>query len=433
MPIALVTHLSRDTTGISQRVARDLLAGEVDDWSALEDDAGALRITTAGVPEASEFLPTAADPTAAVAAVVKDAGALAIVPASAVTPQVRALTIDDVSPVHTPGNYPLTTQALSPPGTMLTTTIVGDIMLGRRVGESLTRADDPAAVFRPMASRLAAADVTVGNLESTLSKSGAPTQGGDSFGADPGVLAGLELAGFDVLSVANNHLGDYGERAIGETVAELRDGGFRPVGGGTNLARARQPAIVERKGVRIGFIATDSIGETPAATASRPGTNRVDAPPRTGPLDRRALSRVAADIRSLDEQVDLVVVLPHWGTQYTNVPESSQRTMAEAFAAAGADLVVGGHPHWVQGWQTMGDATVIHSLGNFIFDMDFMRQTQEGIALEVTSWGDRVVAIQPVAYVIGDDFAPRPASARRSQQIMDQIRRSSRPPFDALR
>ncbi len=386
----------------------------MDDWSALEDDAGALRITTAGVAEASEFLPTAADPTAAVAAVVNDAGALAIVPASAVTPQVRALTIDDVSPVHTPGNYPLTTHVLSPPGTMLTTTIVGDIMLGRRVGESLTRADDPAAVFRPMASRLAAADVTVGNLESTLSKSGAPTQGGDSFGADPDVLAGLDLAGFDVLSVANNHLGDYGQRAIGETVAELRDGGFRPVGGGTNLARARQPAIVERKGVRIGFIATDSIGETPAATASRPGTNRVNAPPRTGPLDRRALARVAADIRALDAQVDLVVVLPHWGTQYTNVPERSQRTMAEAFTAAGADVVIGGHPHWVQGWETMGDATVIHSLGNFIFDMDFMRQTQEGIAVEVTSWGDRVLAIDPVPYVIGNDFAPRPASARRT-------------------
>lgn len=107
--------------------------------------------------------------------------------------------------------------------------------------------------------------------------------------------------------------------------------------------------------------------------------------------------------------------------------------MAKAFAAAGADLVVGGHPHWVQGWETVGDTTVIHSLGNFIFDMDFMRQTQEGIAVEITSWGDRILAIEPVPYVIGDDFAPRPASGQRAEQIMDQIRRSSRPPYDTLR
>lgn len=433
MPIALVTHLSRGALDLTERQARDVLAGQLRDWSALGQAAGPLRIVTAGVAEAAEQIPSATDPAAAVATVERNRRTLAIVPATAVTPRVRAVTVGRVSPIRRPGAYPLTTQSRTPPGAVLTTSIVGDIMLGRRVGASLVRADDPAAALRPMARRLAAADVTVGNLESTLSKSGAPQQGGDSFGADPDVLAGLELAGFDVLSVANNHLGDYGARAIGETIAELRAGGFTPVGGGTDLAQARRAAVVERKGVRIGFIATDSIGETPAATADRPGTNRINAPPRTGPLDRRALARVAADIRRLDARVDLVVVLPHWGTQYTNTPERSQRTMAKAFAEAGADLVVGGHPHWVQGWESVGNTTVIHSLGNFIFDMDFMRETQEGIAIEVTSWNDRILAIEPVPYVIGDDFAPRPASRRRAEQIMDQIRRSSRPPYDSLR
>lgn len=433
MPVALVTHVSRGAMDVTERQARDVLAGRVRDWSVLGQAAGPLRIVRAGVPETTDRIPTAADPAAAVAAVARNRRTLAIVPVTAVTPRVQAMTVGRVSPVRRPGSYPLTTPSPIPPAAVLTTSIVGDIMLGRRVGEALARAGDPAAAFRPMARRLAAADVTVGNLESTLSKSGAPTQGGDSFGADPDVLAGLELAGFDVLSVANNHLGDYGRLAIGETIAELRAGGFAPVGGGTNLARARGAVVVERKGVRIGFIATDSIGETPAAGSDSPGTNRINAPPRTGPLDRRALARVAADIRTLDARADLVIVLPHWGTQYTNAPERSQRTMAKAFATAGADLVVGGHPHWVQGWETIGDATVIHSLGNFIFDMDFMRETQEGIALEVTSWNDRILAIEAVPYVIGDDFAPRPASRRRAEQIMDQIRGSSRPPYHTLR
>ena len=87
-------------------------------------------------------------------------------------------------------------------------TVVGDVMLARRVGRAI--ADDPRRPFRPLRSRLAGADITVGNLESTLSTDGSPTQGGDSFGARPQVLRGLDSAGFDLVSLANNHVGDYG-------------------------------------------------------------------------------------------------------------------------------------------------------------------------------------------------------------------------------
>ena len=98
--------------------------------------------------------------------------------------------------------------------------MVGDIMLARRVGQAI--AGDPERPFRPLAKRLAGADVTVGNLESTLSTDGAPTQGGDSFGARPRSLRGLESAGFDLVSLANNHVGDYGDRAMRQTFARLR-------------------------------------------------------------------------------------------------------------------------------------------------------------------------------------------------------------------
>ena len=94
----------------------------------------------------------------------------------------------------------------------------------------------------------------------------------------------------------------------------------------------------------------------------------------------------------------MVVVIPHWGTQYTHVPEASQRRAARAFADAGADLVIGGHPHWVQGWETSGDTVVVHSLGNFVFDMDFQTKTMEGIFVEIVLWGDQVKAVEPVPY-----------------------------------
>ena len=148
--------------------------------------------------------------------------------------------------------------------------------------------------------------------------------------------------------------------------------------------------VITREGVRIGFIGTESIGETPAAAGTRAGTNRLDMPPRTGPLNRTALRRIAGDIRRLKRDVDVVVVIPHWGTQYTHRAEASQRAAARTFAAAGADLVIGGHPHWVQGWETAGSGIVV--LGNFIFDMDFRIKTQEGIFVEIVLWDGQVKA-----------------------------------------
>jgi len=412
-PLAVVTHLSRDLDDLTLAQARAVVDGEAFDWADLGSKPGPLNVV------------------GTVEEVADDRDAVAVVPADAVTPRVRALTVDGDDPLKAGDDFVLSQPSESRPGAVVTTTIVGDIMLGRRVGDSLQRRGDPSAAFRPLAKRLASADITVGNLESTLSKSGAPRQGGDSFGANPSVLAGLRLAGFDLLSVANNHLGDYGNDAIVETLDKLTDSGFRTVGAGTDLARATKPVVITAHGVRVGFVATDSIGETPAAGRDSPGTNRIDAPPRTGPLDRQALDRVAESVRDLD--ADVLIAMPHWGTQYTNKPERSQRRIARALADAGVDVVVGGHPHWVQGWETIGDATVVHSLGNFIFDMDFMRETNEGTVVEIVSRGGRVVAIEPVPYVIDARFTPRPASRNRTEDIFERIRQASKPPFDDLR
>ena len=412
-PLAVVTHLTRDVEDLTLTQARAVVDGDAFDWKDLGSTPGPLRVVGT-VDEVAE-----------------DHEAVAVVPADTVTPRVRALTVDGEDPLKAGDDFVLRQPSDSRPGAVVTTTIVGDIMLGRRVGDSLEQRGDPSAVFRPLAERLGTADITVGNLESTLSMSGPPTQGGDSFGADTSVLEGLRLAGFDLLSVANNHLGDFGDDAIVETLERLDDAGFRTVGAGADLAQAAEPVVITVHGVRVGFVATDSIGETPAAGRGSPGTNRINAPPRTGPLDRQALDRVADSVRELD--ADVVIALPHWGTQYTNQPERSQRRISRALTDAGVDVVVGGHPHWVQGWESIAGATVVHSLGNFVFDMDFMRETNEGIFVEIVSRGGRVVAIEPVPYVIDARFTPRPAGADRARDIFERIRQASRPPFDDLR
>ena len=352
---------------------------------------------------------------------------LGIVPADAVDARVRVLTVGGRHPLRDPQQYPLRTRSTRPVPEVTTLTAVGDIMLGRRVGDRHNA--DPGAPLKPMAKRLAAAEITIGNFESTLSAAGSPMQGGDSFAASPRVLAGLQRAGFDVLSLANNHVGDYGDGALRQTLSRFAKTKIDTVGAGGDLAAARRPAIIERGGVRVGLLAVDSIGETPAATRARAGTNRLNMPPRTGPLNRSALRRVTSDIRALGKRVDVVIVMTHWGTQYTHRPEPSQHVAARAFADAGADLVIGGHPHWVQGYEMAGSAVVVHSLGNFVFDMDFQTKTREGILLEIVLWGDRLKAVEPVPYMIDSNFTPRLVRGNRANSILADVWRSSRGPF----
>ena len=306
---------------------------------------------------------------------------------------VRSVRVAGVDPLTRPRRYPIRTAATKRQGPrqgpVVRMSVVGDIMLGRGVADAAAAAGgDPSLALRPMQRRLAAADITVGNLENTLSRAGAPTQGGDSFAAPPAVVGGLRDAGFDVLGLANNHAGDFGDRALVETVRRLREGGLDTFGAGGNPARAWQPAVVERAGVRFGFLGFNAIGETPKVRRGQPGAVSLSMPPRTGPLNRAEVDRFLGAVRRLDDEVDVVVALPHWGTQYTNVPEPIQRRVAGRLVSAGVDLVVGGHPHWVQGTAMVDGRLVAHSLGNFVFDMDFMEETQKGLLLELTFWGD---------------------------------------------
>ncbi|NLE97111.1 MAG: CapA family protein [Propionibacterium sp.] len=414
VPLVLAVHHSRTPPDLTRAAAEGIVGSS--DVAEVADE-------TLAVVDGRE------DPGAAIEQLTQDPGVLAIVPVGAVDERVRVATVDAVDPLLEPDAYPLTVEAdeaVEP--TITTVTIVGDIMLGRRVGAGIV--DDPAAPFRPFAERLSAADVTIGNFESTLSDNGQPIQGGDSFAADPAVLEGLRLAGFDAVSLANNHMGDFGDVAMAESFAIFDDAGIDYFGGGPDLDAARAPWIVEDDGVSVGFIGTESIGEAPGATADSGGTNRLNMPPRTGPLDEEALDRIAGDIAALDEQVDTVIVVPHWGAQYTHAPEPIQHDVAARFAEAGADLVIGGHPHWVQGWEVIGETTVVHSLGNFIFDMDFNREVQEGVFVEIVLWDGEVKAMAPVPYVI-DDHIPRPAEPEEAAKILADMRSTSTGPYAA--
>jgi poly-gamma-glutamate synthesis protein (capsule biosynthesis protein) len=343
---------------------------------------------------------------------------------------VSVVRVDGVDPLGDPARYPLRVSGSGVPAAATTVSVVGDIMLARRVGASLR--GDFARPLRPMAPRLAAADLTIGNLESTLSRLGPRTQGDDSFGADPRALAGLKLAGFDVLSLGNNHVGDYGDQSLVETRRLVTAGGFVPVGAGRNHAEAWKPAIVSRDGVRFGIVAFNAIGETKRATATRPGAASVRMEPRTGPLNAADVALLRSTIAALRPSVDVVLVMPQWGTQYTHVQVPDQHTVGKAAIDAGADLVIGGHPHWVQGVEVYKGRLIVHSLANFVFDMDWEDEVREGVVLELTYWGSVLKAARFVPYRISTntDFAPRVVSWENGgAEILSDLWSTSGAPF----
>ncbi|RHW27427.1 CapA family protein [Nocardioides immobilis] len=394
--LAVVGHATRPQLRLTRRAADRLLEGQVRRWRGL-------RVLVGGEGDDAER---------AVRAVERDPRTIAVVPLDAVVPTVVTAMVAGVDPVR---DHP----------DAVTVTITGDLMLVRGV-------PDPVAALAPMRGLLRSADLTVGNLESTLSTNGEPTQGGDSFGGSPALVPILRGAGFDALSLANNHAGDYGTTALVETVATLASSPVVPFGAGPTVREASRPAVLEAGGTRFAFVGFNAIGETPMATSEGPGALSVRMPPRTGPLVRADLARVTRIVSQAGEDADAVVVLPHWGTQYTHTPEPIQREVARELVAAGADLVAGGHPHWVQGVDAVDGVPVLHSLGNFVFDMRSPVQTLEGVVLETTWWDGELKAFRLVPYAMDPaDFAPREVAGERAADVLGDVWSASTGPFRA--
>jgi poly-gamma-glutamate capsule biosynthesis protein CapA/YwtB (metallophosphatase superfamily) len=359
----------------------------------------------------------------AVSAVARARSTIAVVPADDVRPTVQTAVIAGVDPLRAPRAYPLRSRANGPQPAVTTTTLVGDIMLGR--GVAAANPGGAGRTLEPYAPTLRSADLAVGNLESTLSTDGRPRQGTDSFAAAPSVLTALERAGVDLLTLANNHSGDYGPRALRQTLDQVDHSQIEHVGAGRDAAEAWSPVVLSRHGLTFGFLAFNAIGETSRATRDSPGAAEIRMRPRLGPLNHADLTRMTTAVTNLAGRVDVVVVLPHWGDQYTHIAVPDQRRVARALVDAGADLVVGSHPHWVQGMASRGRSVIAYSLGNFVFDMDSRTETMEGIALDVTFWGDRLMSATPQPYVLDPRFAPHPATGLRGQQVLDDVWRSS--------
>ena len=303
------------------------------------------------------------------------------------------------------------------PGETVKLVFVGDINLGRGVGESVVQKGkgDYNYIFTNVASYLGSFDLTIGNLESIISDKGTNTKAnyGVSLRAVPEAIKGLTGAGFDIVSVANNHTGDYNLEGMTDSFARIEGAGIKISGGGSNRTEARSPVINDIKGVRIACLSYTSVGmymdsyymgtrpvDDWIATAENPGiawahNSRFD---ELGNLDD-----MADDIKKADMLADVVVVMIHFGTEYEKVSNDFQKLTAHAAIDAGADLVIGHHPHVTQETEMYNGGYIAYSLGNFVFDQS-KEGTDKGMVVEATIADGNVTNVKTRNTIINDYY-----------------------------
>jgi len=258
----------------------------------------------------------------------------------------------------------------------ITLLAVGDIVIFNR--------EKPETIFAHVADVLRAADITFANCDQMYSDKGNRSNHVLRSDTTRNIPA-LVYAGLDVVSLANNHAMDWGPEALLDTIDRIRNAGIPVVGAGKNIAEARQPVILERKGNRVGFLAYGCIGpDGSEALEDKPGIAPMRAwtiyekwdyqpgtPPRIVTIAYKDdLAAMEEDIRKLKARVDVVAVSFHWGLHFVRalIP-MYEFEIGHAAIDAGADIILGGHPHILKGIEVYKGKVIFHSLGNFALDM----------------------------------------------------------------
>jgi len=275
---------------------------------------------------------------------------------------------------------------------------VGDIMLDRGVEYMIKKFNNWQWPFLKIADELKTADIVFGNLESPISDKGIKVGSIYSFQADPKTIDGLILAGFNIMSVANNHAFDYGRQSFEDTLTRLKAAGIDYVGGGFSENETFSPLFKEVNGTKIAFLSYTNLGsQSWKATEERTGIAWV------GSED---LEKIKKDIENAKQQSDILVVSFHTGTEYSKTPNQFQTIFYKSLIDAGADFVIGHHSHVVQPVEKYNQGWIAYSLGNFVFDQGFSKETIQGLMLKVLIENKKIKNVIPIDIKINNYFQP---------------------------
>jgi poly-gamma-glutamate synthesis protein (capsule biosynthesis protein) len=292
-------------------------------------------------------------------------------------------------------------------------TAVGDLMLDRTIGD-LLQTGELSYPFEHISAQLQSADLTIGNLESALGVGGVPEEKGYTFKAPPEAAPALSLAGFDLLSLANNHAMDYGPALLVQAIATLAEQGVQTVGAGKDDRAAHLPYSVEINGLRLTFLSFVDVPQefrgfdtrSWQAQDSRPGLAWADP------------TRMRLEIENVRQDSDLVIVLLHSGYEYVPQPSPPQVTAARSAIEAGADLVLGHHAHIIQPVEFHPQGVIAYGLGNFVFED---AGPPESVLLNVWLDAQGVRELQFIPVQLDEQGRPVPVGGDAADRILASL------------
>ncbi len=304
------------------------------------------------------------------------------------------------------------------PITQVRIAAVGDIMLGGTAASEMRKYgyDRPFAHAKEL---FGDADIVFANLEGPLTNAGEPAANKRYvFHSPPDkVVPALARAGVNVVSLANNHVLDYGTRGLRQTIEALERVGIRHAGAGANEHDAREPALIKIRGTTVAVLAYSlTYPKEFWATAASAGTA----------FGHKA--HVRSDVRAARRLADIVVVSFHWGQESTTVLRPYQPLLAHAAIDAGASLVLGHHPHVLQGIERYGGGVVLYSLGNFAFGSYSEKTTRSAVA-RVTFCNNRLSSVRLVPINVRNTevvFQPTPLTGREADKVVAELQKLSR-------
>lgn len=293
----------------------------------------------------------------------------------------------------------------------VTVSLVGDILLDRGVGAQIAAKglEYPCEKVRVT---LRQADIVYGNLECPLTLEGTPLLKNRNlvFKADPDHAGMLKNTGFTILNLANNHTMDYGRQGLENTLDALAKEGIRATGGGSSRDKAHAPVFVKESGLTLGFLGFSAFPpEGYFYLENRPDIARVDK------------ERIWDTIREAREQCDFLVVSFHWGKEFDFLASKEQKLLAHLAVDSGADAVVGHHPHVLQGMEMYKGKLIAYSLGNFVFDRQIPKGTDETVIVNLTVTRKGIDGVELIPVRI-NDCQPAVAKGQDALHILDRLK-----------
>ena len=292
----------------------------------------------------------------------------------------------------------LITQIVSTEEKSHTILFTGDIMLDRGVRQMVEKhgENDYTFPFLKIHKALKEGDIVFGNLESVISDKGYYVGGLYSFRADPQAMEGLSYAGFDIVSLANNHAFDYTREAFEDTMQRLHKNEILYTGAGFNKKEAHSPATILLDDTRVGFLGyTEFLYPYALATEERSGITDF------------TTENMKEDIETAKKEVDILVVTFHYGDEYKKEPNARQKEVSRKAIDYGADIVIGHHPHVTQPVEKYNEGYIAYSLGNFIFDQYFSEETMRGFILKAKIQDKKITGIEKIHYKLNEHYQPK--------------------------